>query len=59
VRISAFFICLHAAGVLVVWGWDESQKKSVVLGLYLFNVTHISVYSFIDTERKKKFETSK
>jgi hypothetical protein len=65
VRISAFFIYLHTAGVLVAWGWDgmgwdEPQKERVVSGLCLFHDTHLSVvYSFIDTERKYKFETSK
>lgn len=52
-RSSAFVICIHAAGVLVTWGWDESKQDRVVVGLYLFHVAHISVvYCFIDTERK-------
>jgi len=50
VQSLAFVICIHKAGVLVTWGWDESQLESVV-GLYLFHVAHLSdVYCFIDTQ---------
>ena len=29
--------------ILVACGWEESQHERVVVGLYLFNVVHISV----------------
>ena len=42
-RSSNFVIRIHAAGALVACGWEDSQHERVVVGLYLFNVVHISV----------------